>query len=130
MADETPEEVILTQERAALDRWSAGDPVGYVQDGAPDMTYFDDIGAQALVDGLDAVKDYLKTLEGQIPAHKYEVEDPKVQLYGDVGVLTLRYNTFSLEGEPLTPWRSTTVRRRSGGTWQMVHAHWTMLQKS
>jgi ketosteroid isomerase-like protein len=124
MADETAEEVILTQERAALDRWSAGDLVGYVQDGAPDLTYFDDIGAQALVDGLDAVKDYLKTLEGQIPVHRYEVEDPKVQLYGDVGVLTLRYNPFSLEGEPQTPWRSTTVRRRNGESWQMVHAHW------
>jgi hypothetical protein len=37
------EESILAQERAGLDRWSAGDPVGYAHSAADDVTYFDDI---------------------------------------------------------------------------------------
>ena len=36
---------ILALECEGLDRWSAGDPVGYAHSAAPDVTYFDDIGA-------------------------------------------------------------------------------------
>ena len=32
---------IIALERAALDRWGAGDPSGYLEISAPDVTYFD-----------------------------------------------------------------------------------------
>ncbi len=71
---------ILAQERIGLDRWSAGDAVGYVHSAVDEVTYFDDIGAFNRIDGVEAARSYLATLD--IPPHQYEVIDPKVQVYG------------------------------------------------
>ncbi len=130
MRSKGAEEAILATERDALDRWSMGDPVGYVEAAADDMTYFDDIGAHARVDGIEAVRDYLSTLEGQIPPHRYEIVNPRVQVYGDVGILTLRYHPSSLDGETLTPWKATAVYRRVDERWRVVHTHWSMVKEA
>lgn len=127
MAHENAEAEILAREREALDRWSSGDPVGYMVNAAEDVTYYDDIGAQSLVVGREAVRTYLGGLEGQLPEHRYEVIDARVQVYGDVGVLTQRYQPSSLEGEALQGWKATCVYRWDGGAWQVVHAHWSMV---
>jgi len=130
MADQTADQVIIDLERAALDRWSGGNPMGYAQSAAEDVTYFDDIGAQSRIAGLPKVSEYLSALEDQIPEHRYEMVDPKVQSYGDFAVLTFRYQPSSLEGQLLTPWKATTVYRRTDAGWRMVHGHWSMLKSS
>jgi Domain of unknown function (DUF4440) len=122
------EDAILQLERGALNQWSSGNPTGYAQSAAEDVTYFDDIGAQSRVDGRHALLEYLATLQGSVPPHRYDVLDPKVQAYGDVAILTLRYQPSSLDGEPLAPWKTTTIYRRSNEEWQMVHAHWSMIK--
>lgn len=122
-------DTILALERSALDRWSHGDPLGFPEIQAPDITYFDDIAAHSRIDGLEAMREYMTALVGQIPEHRYEVVDPKVQLYGNVGILTLRYHTFDAEGAPLTPWKATSVYRRMGDTWRCVHAHWSIVKE-
>ena len=130
MNDRSAEEAILAQERKALDRWSAGDPEGYVQTAADDVTYVDFIGAQIRVDGIDALRDYLSGIEGQYPAHTYEVVNPRVQVYGDVGILTQHYYPTSLDGEPMGASKATCVYRRSDGAWHLVHAHWSLLNEA
>ncbi len=125
-----PESAILAQERRALDRWAQGHPLGYVDIDADDVTYFDDIAAQRRIDGIAALRDYFASLEGKIPAHRYELVDPKVQIYGDTGILTLRYEPSTTDGEPLTPWKATSVYRRTAGEWRIVHAHWSMVKES
>jgi ketosteroid isomerase-like protein len=130
MRNKGADEAILAKERHALDRWSKGDPSGYAEAAADDMTYFDDIGAQARVDGIAAVRGYLATLEGQIHAHRYEIVDPRVQVYGDVGILTLRYHPSSLDGEALSPWKTTVVYRQIAEEWRMVHANWSTVKVS
>ena len=52
------EQAILQQERQTLDQWAAGNPLGYLNVDASDVTYFDDIGAQSRVDGLEAMRTY------------------------------------------------------------------------
>jgi ketosteroid isomerase-like protein len=130
MEQKSLEEVILEKERAALDRWSSGDPVGYTESAAEDMSYFDDIGAQNRLNGLQSCRAYLSTLEGQIPAHSYELADTRVQVYGDVAILTLHYHPSSLQGEAMTPWKATTVYRLAQGEWRMVHANWSLLKEA
>jgi ketosteroid isomerase-like protein len=121
---------ILTLERQALDRWSQGDPAGYIAKYADDVTYFDDVGAQRRVDGLSAVRDYFRrTFELSLPAHTYELIDPKVQVFGDIGIVTLRYHP-SKDGKPLTPWKATEVYRRAGNEWRVVHAHWSTVKEA
>jgi hypothetical protein len=79
------EQAILDEERQALARWAQGSPTAYAEVFAGDATYFDDIGAQTRIDGLDALKAYMASLQGKIPPHRQEIVNPKVQVYGDVG---------------------------------------------
>lgn len=121
-------QAIIARERSALDRWSRGDPTGYAEIASDDVTYFDAIAAHSRVDGIEAFRAYTSSLEGRIPAHEYEVVDPRVQVYGDVGILTLRYHPRGSGGEALTRWKATSVYRRTDGEWRMVHAHWSLAE--
>ncbi len=123
------EEAIFAQERDALDRWSSGDPEGYVQSADEDVTYVDFIGAHVRVDGIQALREYLAGIKGQFPAHTYEVVNPRIQVYGDVGILTQHYYPTSLEGEAMGPSKATCVYRRTDGTWHLVHSHWSILKE-
>ena len=124
---ENAEEDILAQERRGLDRWASGDPQGYAHSGAEDVTYFDDIGAATRIDGLDAWRSYLASLE--IPPHRYEIIDPKVQVYGDIGILTLHFHGSGLDGTLLSRWKATSVYRYEAGDWRTVHAHWSLIKE-
>ena len=123
-------EVILAEERRALDEWAQGKVGKYFDRWAEDVTYFDDIGAIRRIDGLGAMHTYAASLEGKIPPHRYELVDPKVQMYGDVGIVTLRYEPFSHTGAPLQRWKATLVYRRTGSGWRVVHGHWSMVKES
>jgi hypothetical protein len=123
---ENAEEDILAQERAGLDRWAAGEAVGYAHSAAEDVTYFDDIAAADRIEGLDAWRSYLEALE--IPPHSYELIDPKVQVYGDIGILTLHYHGLGPDGEVLSRWKATSVYRHQAGVWRTVHAHWSLIK--
>ena len=68
---------------AALDRWGAGDPQGFLDTYAPEITYFD-IGTEHRLDGHAAMTDYYRPLFGRIKIPRYEMIDPKVQRHGDV----------------------------------------------
>jgi len=122
------EEAILAQERRALDQWAEGNPLGYLDIDADDVTYFDDIGAHSRLDGIEAMRTYLTSLKGKVPPHRYEVVNPNVQVYGDVGILTLRYNASATDGKPLAQWKATSVYRRIEGEWRIVHAHWSLVK--
>jgi len=121
-------QAILAQERRALDQWAAGNPLGYLDVDAADITYFDAIGAHTRVDGIEAMRTYLASLQGKIPPHQYQLVDPKVQVYGDIGILTLHYNAASADGTPLARWKATSVYHRIGTEWRIVHAHWSLVE--
>lgn len=118
---------ILARERAGLDRWSTGEPVGYAHSAADDVTYFDDIGAATRIHGAEAWRSYLTSLE--IPPHSYQLIDPEVQVYGDTGILTLHYHGIGPGGEVLPPWKATSVYRHIEGEWRIVHAHWSLIKQ-
>jgi len=127
LTKEDVEQTILAQERQALDCWASGDPVGFSADFADDVTYFDDIAAQTRIDGLEEMRNYLTSLVGQIQPHTYEIIDPKVQVYGDLAICTLRYHP-SIDGQPGPQWKATDVYRLTNGEWHLVHAHWSLVK--
>jgi ketosteroid isomerase-like protein len=96
---------------------------------AEDITYFDDIGAQSRIDGSEAMRTYLASLEGKISPHTYEIVHPEVQLYGDIGILTFQYHPSTVDGTPLPKWKATSVYRYSEGKWRMVHANWSVIKQ-
>jgi len=125
--EENVEETILTLERHALDSWAKGDPLAYAGNFADDATYFDNMTGTRL-NGIEEIKTYMGTLEGNIPPHSYELVDPKVQVYGDIAILTLQYHS-TLNGEPGPPWKATSVYHLNDSVWQVVHAHWSFLKE-
>jgi len=133
MKEETlsPSEIemaILANQRQSLDQWAAGNPGGFAANFADSSTYFDDIGAQTRLDGIEEIKSYLNSLQGRVPAHTYEIVDPKVQIFGNVAVLTLRYHG-AVGDTAATPWKATTVYQFQNNDWQVVHAHWSLVKK-
>jgi len=124
---ENVDATILALEREALDQWAQGNPLGFAVNVSDDVTYFDDIGAHNRIDGAKETKNYLASLEGKIPPHNYEIVDPKVQVYGDVAILTFQYHTTidTLQGPP---WKATSVYHFNDSIWQVVHANWSLVK--
>jgi uncharacterized protein (TIGR02246 family) len=124
-------EQILTLERAALDRWGAGDPGGYLDVYAEDVTYFDPVTA-ARIDGLEAMREYYRPWTGKIRVDRYEMLNSRVAVTGDMAVLT--YNLINFVSDAvgaerlLNRWNSTAVYRRRDAVWRIVHSHWSYIQ--
>ena len=112
-----------------LDRWGRGDPQGFLETYAPEVTYFDP-SEDGRVDGLDAMKQLLAPVAGKIKIDRYEMLNPKVQGHGDVAVLT--YNIVNYHRQPdgsekaSARWNSTEVYQRIGGRWRTIHSHWSL----
>ena len=129
LTQEEVKETILAKERQALDRWAAGDPLGFSDNFSDDATYFDDIAAHVRLDGREEIQDYLASLKGKIPPHSYEIVDPKVQFYREIAILTLRYQGTTPDGELGPLWKATSVYRLINGEWLVVHAHWSLVKE-
>jgi len=126
----TKEEEILEQVKTDFDFWSQGDTEGYGKSADDNVTFFNDMAPGERVDGIQAFRELLKSLKGQIPIHNYELVDPKVQIYGDVGIFTVHYHVFSPDGKFLFKPRGTCVYRKAGNSWKMVHAHWSIIEEA
>src|SRR5215831_15498931 len=90
-ADVTAE--IVGLERACLDLWGKGDPQGFLDTFAPEMTYFDPAGEKR-IDGYEAMRDYLAPLKGKFKVTRYEMISPKVQRHGPTGLLTFNLVSY------------------------------------
>src|SRR5262249_20984013 len=112
-AASAPDDVIQL-ERAALDRWGKGDPSGFLEIYAPEVTYFD-IATERRLEGRDAMAGYYRPITGKIKVLRYEMIGPKVQRHGDVAVLgyNLRSEGVQPDGTPMTVrWNSSSVYAR------------------
>jgi ketosteroid isomerase-like protein len=127
--DSRPEEIIA-MERAALDRWSSGDPEGYLETYAQNVTYFDPT-TERRVDGIEAMRALLMPLKGQFKLTRYEILAPDVYRRGDVAVLSYNLVTYGSQpsGEPIvTRWNTTSAYARIDGVWRIVHSHFSLTQ--
>ena len=118
---------IIGLERAALDRWGRGDPGGFLETYAPEITYFDPSTSKR-VDGVAALRERYAPIAGKIKVDSYDMLNAKVQGQGDVVVLS--YNLISrgrFAGDTLvsTRWNSSTVYGRVSGKWKILHSHWS-----
>jgi ketosteroid isomerase-like protein len=119
---------IIALERSALDKWSQGNTIGYVDISADDVTLFEFTeGEQQRVEGLEALRKYLAPLGAQIPPHTYDIVNPKVQVYGNTAILTFHWKASTTDGKPLPKWKTTSVYLWKDGKWRMVHAHWSIV---
>ena len=126
--DTTSTNEILLLERAALDRWGKGDPGGFLELYAADVSYFDPVTAKR-IDGHQAMVDYYRPWFGKVRVTRYELLNPQVVIDGSLALLT--YNLVNYVTDPNgveclgTCWNSTTVYRRQGDVWKAIHSHWS-----
>lgn len=116
---------IIAMERAALDRWGKGDPSGYLEISAPEVVYFDPFLERCL-DGLEALTRYYKALRGQVRIDRDEIINPKVQVCGEVAVLTFNYVSYT--GETQMRWNCSEVYQHQNGHWRIIQTHWSITQ--
>jgi uncharacterized protein (TIGR02246 family) len=120
-------DAIVALERGALDRWGKGDPHGYLELYARDVTYFDPMQERRL-DGIEAMRKLLEPLKGLVKVDRFEMIAPNVHRAGDIAILT--YNLVSHVRRPdgraaVVRWNSTAVYRQIDGAWKIVHSHWS-----
>ena len=82
-----PTAEIIAMEKAMLDRWGTGDTDSFLELAAPEITYFDPSLSKRL-DGREAFDKFLAPLKGTFRVPKYEMIDPRVQVYGQAAVLS------------------------------------------
>ena len=121
--DGTLAEPLIAMERAALVRWCAGDPSGFLELCAPDVVYFDPFLDRRL-DGLAALTDYYEAIRGKISAERFELSNPLVQRAGSLAVLTFNFVSFGGDEDQLR-WNCTEAYRRDPEGWRIVQTHWS-----
>jgi len=121
---------VIALERAALDRWGAGDPAGYVELFADDVTYFDPLQERRL-DGRAAMVALMDSIAGKIRVDRYDMLRPVVQRQGDVALLSFNLVSYRTDGgreRAISSWNSTEAYRRTPQGWRIFHSHWSYVK--
>jgi uncharacterized protein (TIGR02246 family) len=116
---------LLTMERSAMDQWSKGDPEAFLAIYDPDIVYFDPFISQR-INGRDALRKWYDTFRGKFRIDHYEFLDPKVEISGDMALLTYNFVSQGSQGEKR--WNATEVYRRRDGQWRIIHSHWSLTE--
>ena len=119
-------DAILALERAALDRWGKGDPDGYLEINAPDVTCFDPFVERRL-DGIAALTNWYDQVRGKIKIDRDEIVNPLIQVISDAAVLTFQFVSHGSEGA--MRWNCTEVYRKLDGNWKIAHSHWSFAKQ-
>lgn len=114
---------LLALERQAMDGWAKGNPDPLLAISDPDITYFH-VMTDKRLDGLPAVKALFEGFRGTSLFDSYEIVDPKVQVAGDVAVLT--YTLVRHFGLGTSRWNGTQVYQKKKEGWRVIHSHWSM----
>ena len=126
-------DAVLALERSLNERWSTGDPNGYLDNYHEDVSYFDPVVEKLLV-GRQAVVAHLRSLYKNPHIVRNEYLNPHVIVSksGDLAVLGYNLRTFVADekgGEKLLrAWNSTEVYRLIDGQWRIVHSNWGLTQ--
>ena len=114
---------IVALETAALERWLRGDPSGFLEISDEDVVYFDPFLERRL-DGLAALTNYYEALRGKIRADRFEIVNPKTQVFADVAVLTFNFLSWGGGDAPMR-WNCTEVYARRRDKWKVAQTHWS-----
>jgi ketosteroid isomerase-like protein len=122
---------LMALESVAMERWRKGNPWGFTEISAPEVTYFD-TGTPRRINGLEALKAEYAQREGKIFYDVMDFVDPHLQVCGDLAVLFYRFLStwLNLDGSisHRTPWNCSEVYRRTDGRWRIIHTHWSFIK--
>jgi Calcium/calmodulin dependent protein kinase II association domain len=114
---------IIAMERAALDRSDKGDAGGFLDISAPDVVY-QDPSLDKPIEGVEALKTYYTKFPAD-GAYRGVMQNAKVQVFGEVAVLSFHYISRAGTAKELI-WNATEVYRKTGSDWRIVNTHWSL----
>lgn len=114
---------ILAMERAALDRSDQGDVEGFLEISDPDVTYFDPALEQP-IHGLEALAAYYRGFPSTTHS-RGEMSNARVQVTGNVAVLSFNYDFASRAAGLAAHWNTTEVYVHGAKGWRIIHTHWS-----
>ncbi len=116
---------VFALEQAAMARWCKGDPDGFLEISANDVTYFDPFIPRRL-NGIEALRQHYDGIRGKVFASHYEFIDVLCQEMGeDIAILTYHFHSGGSEGA--MRWNCTEVFRRNvKDSWEIVQTHWSI----
>jgi len=124
-------DIILPLEKAAMERWRNGDPMGFVELSAEDICYVDP-GLTKPILGLDEYRVYMEQIQGKIHYDRSEFIASKIVSVGEAALLTYNYRSSVLSPQGIvssqTPWNTTEVYFKREGEWKIVHTHWSYVK--
>ena len=128
--EQSVEEIIISLENNAMERWRNGDPWGWKEISDKDITYIDP-GLTKPIEGIEAYKIYLKQFEGKINYQVSEFINPKVKRFGNLAVLTYNYRDAKKSEDGVLSdqylWNTTEVYLLRNGKWKIIHTHWSFV---
>jgi len=117
-----PAAEVIALERKALDGLAQGSPDALLALSDAEISYFHVMTTERL-DGASAVKSLVEPYRGRALFESYEMIQPRVQVAGDIAVLT--YVLLQRNGSATARWNGTQVYQRKAGGWRIVHTHWS-----
>jgi uncharacterized protein (TIGR02246 family) len=119
---------LMRLECGAMERWRKGDPWGFVELYAPDVTYFD-TGTRRRINGKQAMITEYQRRQGKIFYDVMDFIQPQLQVCGHMAVLFYRFLSTWLNPDgsvsKRTPWNCTEIYQNMDGNWKIVHNHWS-----
>ena len=117
---------IIALEKRALEQWNNGNPDGFLDLSADDVTYMDPAFANKLV-GKKALEDYYETVRGKIKIDQYKMINPTVQVSENLVVLTYNYEV-SKDGQTFRMNCTEVYKAGTSQQWEIIHTHWSFVQ--
>lgn len=122
---------IMKLETAALARWRKGDPRGFLEISAPEVTAFDP-DAPGRLTGREELERAGDRLAGLLRCDTADVVVPRLRVFEDSAVLfyQLLCATLGPDGAvgSRVPWNCTAVYAKAAGGWRLVHAHRSLVK--
>ncbi|MFD5483485.1 YybH family protein [Streptomyces hawaiiensis] len=120
-------EELVEFEKAIQWQWSSGDPTGYMDALAEDVTYVDPL-AECVLFGRAAVREHFKRIHGDAGITRQEYLNEVARPLGDDEVLlAFTFNTYQQDdnGEEklFLSWNMSLIFRKTDGEWLMTHGH-------
>lgn len=122
---------LMSLEAVAMERWRKGDPLGFIELSAPDVSYID-TGTRPRIDGLEALREEYASRAGKIFFDIMDFIDPQVADCGDLAVLVYRFFSGRLNPDGSitrsTAWYCSEVFVHRAETWRILHTQWAFIQ--
>ncbi|MFJ8141239.1 YybH family protein [Streptomyces sp. NPDC096013] len=125
----TPEEIqtLVDFEQQIQWRWTDGDPTGYMDALAEDVTYVDPLAEHFLV-GREAVLAHFKRIHSGGRSSRQEYKNEIARPLSDTEVLLVfNFTTFrpddTGEEQEFLAWNMSLIFRKTDSQWQLTHGH-------